>query len=166
MKEELYKEIFALIFGGVLGVVFKYWYDYKAMVLKLLWAKRYKTYRKLLRLTGLLPLYPHPATITYQEILNQSERMRDWYFSEGGLLLSRKARDKYFVAQKKIKEIVGDRKGINLNESLQEDYETIGMLLSEVRTELTNDLMSRTRLQGLFERNNAEPGNKPKNNAP
>jgi hypothetical protein len=157
MKDELYKQLIALVMGGVLGVVFKYWYDYKATVLKSLWDKRYETYKNLLSITALLPLYPARAEVSYGEVFHAAEKMRDWYFSEGGLLLSKKARDKYFTVHKKIGPIVKNRRKHDQMDPLGPDYELIRNCFSELRTELTNDLMSRMRLHGLFEGKNKEP---------
>jgi len=157
MKEELYKQFIALIFGGVLGVIFKYWYDYKAMVLKSLWEERYRAYRGLVLITGVLPLYPVRANVSYADIYHASEKMRDWYFKEGGLLLSKKARDKYFDVQKKIRQVTNGRSNDEMLEPLMGDYETVRNYFSELRTELTNDLMSRRRLRGFFEWKNDEP---------
>ena len=90
MEQELYKQIFALIFGGALGVLFKYWYGYKGMVHKELWIKRYETYKKIFLLTGILPLYPEKGEVTYEELFKKSEEMLDWLFEEAGILLSAK----------------------------------------------------------------------------
>jgi hypothetical protein len=141
----------------VLGVIFKYWYDYKGMVAKLLWEKRYETYKKLLEVTGKLPLYPARADLVYGDVLHAAEEMRDWYFKEGGLLLSKKARDKYFAAQKKIVQVMKKQKKENVLDPVGDDYETIRSCFSELRTELTNDLMSRKRMQEFFESKNIEP---------
>ncbi|MBK9983961.1 MAG: hypothetical protein IPP15_16605 [Saprospiraceae bacterium] len=149
------QEFFALVFGGIIGVLFKYWYDYKAMVYKELWQKRYGTYTKLLQLTGALPLYPEKANLIYKDLFTISEKMRDWYFEEGGLLLSMKTRNKYFEVQKKIQVILKDN---ILDSSLHDHYDIIRDLFSELRTELTNDLMSRNRLQDIFGNNKSNPG--------
>src|SRR6185503_3096203 len=96
MEGVLYKEMIALVFGGILGALLKYWWDYRGMVHKELWAKRYEEYKKMFVIAGNFPLYPHKARITYQMLLAISEVMRDWFFNHGGLLLSKKTRDKYF----------------------------------------------------------------------
>ena len=56
---KLINDLFPVILGAVLGVLLKYLYDYKGMVHKELWTKRYETYKNLFSLTGILPQYPH-----------------------------------------------------------------------------------------------------------
>ena len=156
MRENFIKELFALVFGGILGVVFKYWYDYRIVVLKALWDKRFESYQKMFTLTSFLPLYPKRAEVTYGDILDESAKMRDWYFENGGLVLSKKARDQYFEAQRKIQAILKREQDGRLRVK-NEDYEEIRRSFSLFRTEMTSDLMSRSRLHGLFERKNTEP---------
>ena len=142
MKEE----IFAFLTGGILGVVFKYWFDYKGMVYKELWSKRFEVYKNLFQITAILPQYPMNPDVTYGSLVRASEQMRDWYFEVGGLLLSVKTRDKYFKVQKMIQEIA---KGKEKNERLIDDYENVRQLFSQLRKQMTNDLMSRNRLSAL-----------------
>jgi hypothetical protein len=122
------------------------------MVYKTLWEKRYESYKKMFFLSGILPLYPEKAKVTYDELFKASEDMRDWYFKEGaGLILSNKCRDFYFDLQKRIQTSVTVRKD-NLMQSITDEYDDIQKMLSNLRTEMTNDLMSRSRLQWLLSR--------------
>lgn len=148
--DELFTQILTLIFGGLLGVMIKNWYDYKAMVYKSLWEKRYETYKRMFRITGILPLYPRKADVTYERLIESSEEMRDWYFEEGGLLLSEKARDFYFDVQRKIRDVISDRAKETMTQPITDDYETIQRKFSALRKEMTNDLMSRSRIRGLL----------------
>ena len=144
--EKLYTELFTFLLGGVIGVLFKYWYDYKSMVYKALWEKRFESYTKMFSLSGILPLYPEKANVNYEQLFKASESMRDWYFKEGaGLILSNKCRDLYFDLQKKIQASV-IAKG-DTSQQIVDDYDTIQKHFSNLRTEMTNDLMSRNRLQ-------------------
>lgn len=160
MKDELIKQMIALALGGVLGVIFKSWYDYKTTVLKQLWEKRYENYKVLLQLTGLLPLYPEKAEVRYKDILEVSGKMRDWYFSEGGLLLSKRTRDKYFEVQMKMQSMLENRSEQEMPEEINDVYDTIRKKFSELRTEMTDDLLSRIRMHGIFEWKNREPNSK------
>lgn len=162
MKDELVKQILALVFGGILGVMFKSWYDYKNAVLKQLWEKRYENYKELLKMTGLLPLYPAKSEVKYKDLLKTSEEMRDWYFFEGGLLLSKNTRDKYFDVQMKIQSVLEKRNEQGMLDEIKNDYESIRNKFSELRTEMTNDLLSRSRMHGVFEWKNSEPKQKSK----
>lgn len=146
----IYTELITFLLGGVIGVLFKYWYDYKSMVYKTLWEKRYESYKRMFCLSGILPLYPEKSKVTYEELLKVSESMRDWYFNEGaGLILSNKCRDFYFDLQKKIQGSVKIRKD-DLTQLVIDEYEDIQKMFSNLRTEMTNDLMSRSRLKGLL----------------
>jgi hypothetical protein len=146
MKDELFKQILALVFGGVLGVLFKYWYDYKGMVHKELWVKRYETYKEIFLLTGTLPLYPKKSDISYGELFTVSEKMRDWFFKEGGLLLSTKTRNKYFKVQKNIQLLLADKDNEALQKKITDEYEGVRKIFSQLRKQMTDDLMSRQRL--------------------
>jgi len=146
MEPELIKQLLAFLSGSVLGVVSKYWYDYKGMVHKELWIKRYETYKKMFLLTGILPLYPQQAEVTYEELFKRSEEMRDWFFVEGGLLLSTKTRNKYFKVQKNIHAILEKKHNEARHQKVTEEYESIRKLFSQFRKEMTDDLMSRRRL--------------------
>ena len=144
MKDTLYKEIIALVFGGILGALLKYWWDYRGMVHRELWTKRYEEYKKMFVLAGNFPLYPRKASITYQQLLKISEGMRDWFFEEGGLLLSAKTRNKYFKVQKKIKDLLEVRKAPDQTiENIE--YDDVRDLFSQFRRAMTDDLMSRSR---------------------
>jgi hypothetical protein len=145
--DTLYKEIIALVFGGILGALLKYWWDYRGMVHKELWAKRYEEYKKMFELAGNFPLYPAKAPITYQQLLKVSEGMRDWFFKEGGLLLSVKTRNKYFKVQKENQSTLRTNQAKDMNKEISDaEYDSIRTLFSQFRRAMTDDLMSRTRM--------------------
>jgi hypothetical protein len=147
MEGTLYKEMIALVFGGILGALLKYWWDYRGMVHKELWGKRYEEYKKMFVLAGNFPLYPRKASITYQKLSGISEEMRDWFFNHGGLLLSKKTRNKYFKVQKEnqVTLIANETKDKN-TEISDAEYDTVRILFSQFRRAMTDDLMSRTRM--------------------
>ena len=143
MENEIIKAVIPFLFGSILGVLFKYFYDYKGMVHKELWGKRYDTYRALFSMTGIMPQYPQQAVVTSGELLKVSEEMCDWYFNNGGLLLSTKTRNKYFKVQKTIQAFVKDKPA---DYKIDSEYETIRLLFSQLRSQMTSDLMSRDRV--------------------
>ena len=145
MDTEIVKRIIALLFGGFLGVVFKYWFDYRGMVYKELWTKRYDTYKRLFLLTGIMPQYPEHSKVTYKELFKRSEEMRDWFFEDGGLLLSAKTRNKYFKVQKSIQKVLESASAEKQRE-ITIEYEGIRNLLSQLRRTMADDLMSRNRM--------------------
>jgi len=145
MDAESVKQIIALLLGGFLGVVFKYWFDYRGMVYKELWTKRYCTYKKMFLLTGIMSQYPNHSKVTYDELFKRSEEMRDWFFADGGLLVSTKTRNKYFKVQKNIQKVLEAATAERQSDIIVE-YEGIMALLSELRRAMVDDLMSRNRL--------------------
>lgn len=146
MLETVYKEIIVLVFGGILGALLKYWWDYRGMVHKELWTKRYDEYKKMFLLAGNFPLYPARSPVTYQQLLRVSEDMRDWFFKEGGLLLSTKTRNKYFKVQKESQRTLKNKQAKDMNEKISDlEYDSIRTLFSQFRRAMTDDLMSRSR---------------------
>lgn len=68
--------------------------------------------------------------------------MRDWYFNEGGIYLSVKSRKSYGDAQDAIQTVLGEHK--NEKAPLSDPhYEKARKGFSQLRTQLTNDLLSR-----------------------
>src|SRR5450432_2415005 len=145
MNTEIVKQIIALLLGGFLGVVLKYWFDYRGMVYKELWTKRYDSYKKMFLLTGIMPQYPEHSKVNYDELFKRSEEMRDWFFADGGLLLSTKTRNKYFKVQKNIQKVLKAAPVVRQRE-ITIEYEVIRILLSELRRAMADDLMSRNRI--------------------
>jgi hypothetical protein len=145
MSTEIVKQIIALLLGGFLGVVFKYWFDFRGMVFKELWTKRYDTYKKMFLLTGIMPQYRQHSKVSYEGLLKRSEEMRDWFFEDGGLLLSTKTRNKYFKVQKRIQKVLESAPAESQHE-ITIEYEDIRNLLSQLRRTMAVDLMSRNRM--------------------
>lgn len=146
MDKEIINQIVALLLGGFIGVVLKYWFDYRGMVYKELWTRRYDAYKKMFLLTGIMPQYPEHSKVTYEELLKRSEEMRDWFFADGGLLLSTKTRNKYFKVQKSIQKVLDAVPAVNRQREITTEYEGVRVLLSELRRTMTDDLMSRNRI--------------------
>lgn len=61
--------------------------------------KRAAAYRRLWKLLEPLALFHPKADVTYGDLAELGVKMREWYFSIGGLLLSSDARDAYFATQ-------------------------------------------------------------------
>lgn len=106
--------------------------------------KRIALYKVLWKKTGLLPNWPRRADVTYQHLREFSEELRKWYFEEGGIFLSHKARDAYGALQ----DTVGQLLTPSLKDGLigpkyDEEYEKVRSKCSELRSQLTEDLLSR-----------------------
>ena len=153
MVNELLKQLFIFLLGGLLGVWLKYIFDYKAMVFKELWNKRHEVYKKFFTISSAFPLYPEPAKVTYDELYEISTALRDWYFNESGLSLSINSRKFYFKLQQSIQDILIQKKiipkGNEENKAVvmtDTEYAIITKTMSDVRNEMTNDLRSRLRM--------------------
>ena len=113
--------------------------------------KRLPPYAALWKLTEVLPQWPPNEMCTYKDLQTFSASLRDWYFHDGGWLLSELARKAYGEVQ----EILWDKsKGVlwvpgasppTLQTGLVEEsaYETVRKCCHALRTQLTRDLESR-----------------------
>ncbi len=150
---------------AVLGFYFgqqKILMEYNKDVSIEIWRVRNTQYKELLKIMGVLPKWPSKkGEVTYQDLLDTSEKLKKWYFGGGGLYLTLESRDIYFDIQELITQIVKEQ--VDRNNSLEEfitystkhhdeikeddkkEYEKIRGLMSSLRTELTNDLLSRKR---------------------
>jgi len=107
-------------------------YKHRGEVYKVLWEK-----------TSLLPKWPRRNDVTYAQIHDLSEELRNWYFGEGGLYLSDSARHAYGALQ----ETLNDSARTNRPETLSTpDYDVLRDRCSDLRTQLTHDLLSRKRM--------------------
>ncbi|MFL5384223.1 MAG: hypothetical protein ACJ8GN_17010 [Longimicrobiaceae bacterium] len=119
-------------------------------------AARLECYTKLWRKTELLPAYPVAAEVTYDELLALTEEMRDWYFREGGMYLSKASRKRYGDAQEEIGRVIGGKLLVNgqVVESPRKagtlslsdpEYVRVQHRLSALRTSMAGDLLARSR---------------------
>ena len=91
-------------------------------------------------LTEAFPRYPARKPVSYDALLPFSESLRDWYFRTGGILLSVHARDAYFAVQGELRLHIDKRRTDRLEDEV---YDAIRDRCSDLRTELTDDLLSR-----------------------
>lgn len=106
--------------------------------------KREAPYRELWRLTGVLPRWPRAEGITYAKLVKRSAELQEWFFNGGGLYLSTEARKSYGNVQDALNRRLAEDTVITNG-----DYDDIVELFSLLRTELTQDLLSRTRMHRL-----------------
>jgi hypothetical protein len=103
--------------------------------------QRIKVYSKIWKESGITPRWPRATNLTYAEILEFSERLRTWYFVDhGGMWLSTEARKAYGKLQEVNTTVIA---GHDTGALTVEDYDAILAHCSALRTELTNDLLSR-----------------------
>jgi hypothetical protein len=102
--------------------------------------RRFDAYQKLWQMTEIFPLYPIRSQVRYGDLLPFAEELRDWYFKVGGILMSKDTRDTYFKAQNELKGHIAKNRSDIIEDEV---YEHIRMACSRLRTELTDDLLSR-----------------------
>jgi hypothetical protein len=107
--------------------------------------KRLELYRELWPKTKPLAEFSAEAPITFEVIKAVSGEMRDWYFAEGGIYLSKRSRRPYFNLKSLMQEILNDN-------SLQQDHakpihgaqlKKILVAARELRTSLSDDIRAR-----------------------
>src|SRR5689334_10341146 len=98
--------LWAALIAGAVGVLT----TYLAAVLKLrsdlrfaydkdLREKRIPKYEELWKLTGRFPKYGRAPELTFSDVEELSDQLRDWYFTKGGMFLSDEGRNAYFSFQ-------------------------------------------------------------------
>ena len=70
---------------------------------------RLAAYKQLWKLLKPLARYSPEAPVTYQIVKETSESMRDWYFDQGGIFLSRESRNPYFELKEMMQRIIDDQ---------------------------------------------------------
>lgn len=137
--------------AGLLAALAKSFVDSRGRVDEALHETRTGLYQELWRATSILPLWPPAAGVTFEDLFRMSEWLRDWYFGSplepagnesrtpGGLYLSRRSRDRYEGAQEALRVRTAGRTG----PISDDDYSAVRKALSGLRTQLTNDLLSR-----------------------
>jgi hypothetical protein len=104
--------------------------------------RRIEVYKELWESTALLPKWPRDQSVTYDQLLQFSKRLREWYFSRGGMYLSQTAqRDGYAALQDKIAEILKENPSGALSGA---HYDTVRERCSYLRTLLTADIHYQT----------------------
>lgn len=101
--------------------------------------QRISMYTELWKKTELLPKWPRSPNVTYMKLTEFSKGLRDWYFQGGGMYLSEDAKDSYNDLQETITDTAQRRSG-NI---IDDDYDRIQSKCSALRTEITNDILSR-----------------------
>jgi hypothetical protein len=104
-------------------------------------ANRETVYKTLWKKLELLPQWPRNANLTYRDLDALSAEMRNWYFGEGGIYLSEKARNAYGIVQKALVESLVAADPASKVGDIQ--YEAIRVHCSALRSELTEGLYSR-----------------------
>jgi len=105
---------------------------------------RTKLYKPLWLQTQLLPKWPKAQNLTSEQLTKFSESLRNWYFAEGGIYLSQPARKAYGKLQEELTNAV--QSPGSTPHVTDSHYDAIQKRCSRLRSQLTKDLMSRTRI--------------------
>ena len=144
MEDKIILAVIGVV-AGFMGGIGKSWLDSRKQIDQSLRDARSNVYDLLWKMTGLLPEWPRAEDVTYEKLEELSRKMRNWYFNEGGgILLSANARDSYGEVQKAITGVLAQNKTGPVPPS-HPHYEMIRKLCSAMRTQLTEDLHSRSR---------------------
>ena len=101
---------------------------------------RSASYAELWIQTEKIPKWPKNVALTYAEFILVSAALRDWYFGSGGILLSRSAQGAYRTAQTTITTAISTRAHGKLD---TKNYDLVQDALSSLRSELTDDFLTR-----------------------
>jgi hypothetical protein len=101
---------------------------------------RTPVYKELWKLTERLPKWPR-ADITYRDLYEFSAELKTWYFEKGGFYLSRRSHKRYTAVQDALLEALTGAK--ETDAVSDDDYEAVRAKCSALRTEMTEDLLSR-----------------------
>ena len=134
--------VLTFLLGGVLGGFVQAIYNYKKEILSITWTKRFEEYKTIWQITGVLPKYPEDLEISYKDLYNTCLNLKNWYFKNGGIILSKKSRVAYEELQKTLYSVSSKQTDEKLT---PEDYKYLREIFSSFRAELTNDLTSRNK---------------------
>ena len=102
--------------------------------------KRLTVYKVLWQKMGMLSKWPKNEELTYGDLQQLCREFRDWYFNEGGIFLSSSARKIYGELQERLVNVFEK----NAKDKVEiTDYEEIRKQFSNLRSEITTDLLSR-----------------------
>lgn len=106
---------------------------------------RLASYKRLWSHLKPLALFARSGYPTRSDLLAFAESLRDWYFDEGGLYMSKKARDAYFRLQRALRRLqASDRWESEPTSTLDKDsFEHLRRIGSRLRTLLTLDVGTR-----------------------
>jgi hypothetical protein len=129
-----------------LGALLKNFMDIRSKVDESLRESRIPVYKELWVQTSLLPKRPRSEKVTYEVLARFSVDLTDWYFNQGGIFMSKRAFAAYGDLQNTIHRVLPkDRVLPKGGEGRVSDlhYDEVRGMCSKLRTELTNDLLSR-----------------------
>jgi len=101
---------------------------------------RLKLYKQLWPMTKPLARYTRESPLTYDVVRKVSEEMRDWYFGEGGIYLSKDSRTPYFALKRLMENVLIQDSTRKIDEEL---CDNILGAANQLRTSLADDIGTR-----------------------
>ena len=141
----------SLVGGGVafVGAVVRETFAARRKLDQSLRDERIRLYKLLWQTTGLLPLWARDP-VTYADLVHMGRELRDWYFEEGGIYLSRQSRARYGELQEGVAAVLATRRARPADPVDADDYEDVRSTCSALRISLTKDLSSRRGRSGVL----------------
>jgi hypothetical protein len=120
--------------------------DFELEVDRTLRTDRIAVYRKLWALTEALAFYGRGRDLTYRDLRDLTVELRGWYFTEGGILLSRTAYKRYMALQDQLGTILESdraRKHPGRTADWKSEFALVQARGSDLRTALAGDIGGR-----------------------
>ena len=144
-------QVWAALIGAVAGsllAALKYTLDQRARMVEDLWSRRLEPYREIWALSAYFSRWPRQDP-TCQDVLNLQEKLRLWYYGNGGILMSTRARRRYEYVQRGL-EVIRDAQPAPGDKVHKEDYDQMMEIFSRFRSALTDDLESRRKRSFVY----------------
>ena len=106
---------------------------------------RLKVYQDLWKLLEPLARYSRPGPVTYVVVKEVAEKMRIWYFQQGGIFLTKESYTPYFSLKEVMQNIIDDEhlKEHNTRDLDEKRLDALLKRASDLRKSLTEDIGSR-----------------------
>jgi hypothetical protein len=140
MGPQVWAAVIGAVAGGLLATL-KYALDKRARASEELWSRRLDPYREIWALSAAFSRWPR-QTPTLTDVDNLRKKLRLWYYRDGGILMSARARRRYEYIQKGLEAIENGRHTPD-GKVQEEDYGQMTEVFSRFRSALTEDLESR-----------------------
>jgi hypothetical protein len=128
--------------AGLLTAAGKSYVDSRRKVDEDLRSRRAPVYQKLWELTRLFQLWPK-RTVSYADAENFQRELTTWYYTSGGLYLSRPSQNAYQELQKALTHLIEENSPPSTEVMSDLDWQAVRSRCSSLRTALTDDLLSR-----------------------
>ena len=140
----------ALVSGSAVALVaaLKYALDRRARTHEDLWSRRLEVYREIWAASAYFSRWPEQEP-TLADVAALQRKLRLWYYGDGGILMSVKARRRYGYVQRGLDAIAHGRPA-NDDKVSAEDYLEMAEVFSRFRSALTDDLESRRKRSVVY----------------